>query len=423
MNVIVSNKQKEIIDNANIDAIKDLNGLFSVDDLVNKFKNYFFSKMILDATSVIDFATRDVLQKLVDEIGSDRLIILLPSKPEPPEEFKKLLLDLKIYNFSNKIEDVVGFIEKPNTFENVMNGVTNSHSNGNDYYVDNSIKSDDINNQPLNNEEISKSQNNQINNNVTSVNMNGYSNNNGEGISINHTSLGDIMNRFSVDNSNNNNNIYNESNVRLENMVPNGNIHVNNTVNSVSNGQNIFLKTDDYNENKSYDANSKVKKIIGFRNVTLHAGSTTLIYMLQKVAQMQNMDVLSIEINSDDFRLFRDNKMISIKENDIANIFNSIRENLVFVDLNNCMDDSFCTDLVYLVEPSTIKLNKLMMMDKNAFGKLKDKKVVLNKSMLSNNDISILEREAGIRFFDNITFLNDRINNFVIEDLLKRLIG
>ena len=77
MNVIVSNRQKEIIDNANIDAIKDLNGLFNVNDLITKFKNYFFSKMILDATSIVDFATKDVLTTLANEIGPERLIILL----------------------------------------------------------------------------------------------------------------------------------------------------------------------------------------------------------------------------------------------------------------------------------------------------------------------------------------------------------
>ena len=98
MNVIVSNRQKDIIDNANIDAIKDLNGLFNVNDLINKFKNYFFSKMILDATSVVDFASKEVLTTLADEIGAERLIILLPSNPEPPVEFKKLLIELKIYN-------------------------------------------------------------------------------------------------------------------------------------------------------------------------------------------------------------------------------------------------------------------------------------------------------------------------------------
>ena len=120
VNVIVSNRQKEIIDNANIDAIKDLNGLFNVNDLINKFKNYFFSKMILDATSVVDFASKEVLTTLANEIGAEKLIILLPATPEPPEEFKKLLIELKIYNFTNDINDVIRFIEKSNTYEDIF---------------------------------------------------------------------------------------------------------------------------------------------------------------------------------------------------------------------------------------------------------------------------------------------------------------
>ena len=143
MNVVVSNRQKDIIDNANIDAIKDLNGLFNVDDLISKFKNYFFSKMILDATSVVNFATKDVLTKLANEIGADKLVVLLPSTPEPPAEFKQLLIDLKIYNFSNKIEDVVRFIDKPNTYENAMDLLSNSDEKS--MYVDNSVKDSNLN--------------------------------------------------------------------------------------------------------------------------------------------------------------------------------------------------------------------------------------------------------------------------------------
>ena len=145
MNVIVSNRQKEIIDNANIDAIKDLNGLFNVDDLINKFKNYFFSKMILDATSVVNFASREVWTTLVNEIGAEKLIILLPADPEPPLEFKKLLVELKIYNFTNKIEEVIKFIENPNTYEDVMRTIDANFDNN--MYVDNSIKENDDPNQ------------------------------------------------------------------------------------------------------------------------------------------------------------------------------------------------------------------------------------------------------------------------------------
>ena len=185
MNVIVSNRQKEIIDNANIDAIKDLNGLFNVDDLINKFKNYFFSKMILDATSVVNFASREVLTTLVNEIGAEKLIILLPSDPEPPLEFKKLLIELKIYNFTNKIDDVLKFIENPNTYDDVIKTIDSSFDNN--MYVDNSIKEDS---------------------NVNIEDGNSYSNTNNEEDSYNtddesqHSSLGDILSNFNLQNSN-----------------------------------------------------------------------------------------------------------------------------------------------------------------------------------------------------------------------------
>ena len=426
MNVIVSNKQKEIIDNSNIDAIKDLNGLFSVDDLVNKFKNYFFSKMILDATSVVDFATHDVLQKLVDEIGSDRLIILLPSTPEPPDEFKKMLIELKIYNFSNKIEDVVNFINNPNTYENAMSTITTPNTGDNMYYVDNSIKEGE---EPLD-EEIANGEDHDDTfiDTVEEETKKEKS----------HTSLGDIMNSFNVYNTDEKvednkedeqeldvreteevNETINVDNFDYSEVVNNENVD-----NSESNttSSHVFLNMDDF-DNVDYSNEEVEKKIIGFKNVTLHAGSTTLIYMLQKEAQKKNKEALSIEINKDDFKLFRNSKMISVKEDSIANTLSSIRENIVFVDLNDCQDISFCNEVVYLVEPSTIKLNKLMMTDKMIFNTLKDKKVILNKSMLSKDDIPILEKEANMKFYFDISAINERINNSIIQELFDKLLN
>ena len=205
MNVIVSNRQKEIIDNANIDAIKDLNGLFNVSDLINKFKNYFFSKMILDATSVVDFASRSVLTTLANEIGAEKLIILLPSTPEPPMEFKKLLIELKIYNFTNNIEDVIRFIEKPNTYEEAIKLLDSGYTS--DMYVDNSIKEgedvssneevaspevenndEDISNAIMHSDDVPE-QNNVENHDI------GINNNSGK------SSLGDILNNLNIGNS------------------------------------------------------------------------------------------------------------------------------------------------------------------------------------------------------------------------------
>lgn len=52
MNVIISNKQKAVLENLNIDIIKSMNGLFEVDELVDTFKNFFYQRMILDVTAV-----------------------------------------------------------------------------------------------------------------------------------------------------------------------------------------------------------------------------------------------------------------------------------------------------------------------------------------------------------------------------------
>ena len=418
MNVIVSNRQKDIIDNANIDAIKDLNGLFNVNDLITKFKNYFFSKMILDATSVVDFATREVLTTLANEIGAERLIILLPSNPEPPMEFKKLLIELKIYNFTNNIEDVIKFIEKPNTYEDAIKLIDESYSS--DVYVDNSIKEqDDIPSESIDNNE----------NNVMKTSE----------------SFGDILSRFNLSNSadvagmNNafveqNAVNYNDSPVKNDddynmqsdtvsmlNETPNVmDSVVNNSQNSTGN-KNTFLISDDF-DNTYNDTMDSRKIIIGVKGITSHAGCTSLIYMLHRmVAVNLKKSVLSIEIGKNDFRLFRDNKMISTNEKNLKNIIDSSHEEVIFVDLNNYDGDDICSDILYLVEPSTIKLNGLMAVNKNVFNELKNKKVLLNKSLLSPSDINTLEGEAGLRFFYNIEPLNDRIFNDAISKLLDLL--
>ena len=185
--------------------------------------------------------------------------------------------------------------------------------------------------------------------------------------------------------------------------------------------KNTFLISDSIDDN-SYAEKKVDKVIIGFKNVTLHAGSTSLIYMLHRVATATlKKNVLSIEIDKKDFKIYRDNKMISVENKDVLNIINDSNEELILVDLNNFEDTSFCTDVIYLVEPSTIKLNKLMIEDKDVFKKLKNDKVVINQSLLSNSDIRTLSSEAGMEFFDIIEPLNDRILNDSISKFLSLL--
>jgi len=421
VNVIVSNRQKEIIDNANIDAIKDLNGLFNVDDLINKFKNYFFSKMILDATSVVNFASKDVLRKLVDEIGAEKLIILLPSKPEPPTEFKKLLIDLQIFNFTNSIDDVVKFIEKPNTYEDAIKTIEGSFNN--DLYVDNSIKEgEDTNQDESSGEEKSISSFNQLENESQSSLHNMLSN-----FSINDAGNVEVPKEKSEEKDDGSvkeiSETYEEEKPDYDyNLNYNENEESDSSISDTPTNGNTFLISDSIDENNDYTEEVKEKKVIGIRNVTLNAGSTSLIYMLHKMASTElKKSTLSVEVDKKDFKFYRDSSMISVEKDKVKDIVNSSREELIFVDLNDCDDDSFCTDVIYLVEPSVIKLNKLMIENKNIFKELKDKKVILNKSLLKENDIRTLASEANMDFFYNIEPLNDRVSNDSIKKLLELL--
>lgn len=164
--------------------------------------------------------------------------------------------------------------------------------------------------------------------------------------------------------------------------------------------------------------------IVGFRNVTLSAGASTLIYMLKKeLALTYGQDnVGALEVNKNDFILFNEKNMHSCRTDDLAaNVERLSTLSILLVDLNDCMDDSFCKEIVYLVEPSTFKLNRLLRRNSAVFTKLTDKKVVLNQSMLLNNDVFDFEREAGIRVFFNIPPLDERKRNGVIGEFLDKL--
>lgn len=464
MNVIVSNKQKNIIDNANIDAIKDLNGLFNVDDLISKFKNYFYSKMILDATSVINFTDPEVLEKLSREIGGDKLVILLPSSPEPPKEFIDKLLSLNIVKFSTNIEDIVKFLDQSNNIEDTQirsneipsinqNVVLNDNSNQ-DNFSQNNMTSNLNNN--INNSNFSYSDamsNMNIQNNVANTNNFNNTSQNVDYNNIANSSFNNINANYSNDMNLNNMNAninYNNSvmNGSVNNMNPNFNYNngmtgngnfnnsgannfnpsinsVNYSVNNANNlNTNFSYANNASNVQMSYSNNQNIsmKRVIGLKNVTEHAGSTTLVYLLVKtVNEVFNKKCIGIELNKNDFAYFQNNSLKSDTESNISSLIQSNNADLFFVDLNNTNNYTYCTDVLYLMEPSIIKLNKLMADNRNVFVVLNGKKIVLNQSLLSNNDVVTLSREAGINFFYNLPPLNDRIRNNEIVKLLSAL--
>ena len=441
MNVIVSNKQKDIIDNANIDAIKDLNGLFNVDDLIAKFKNYFFSKMILDATSIVNFTSDEVLQKLADGIGAERLVILLPAVPAPPKEFVDKLNSFKIYNFSNDINEVVKLIDNPKTQNDMSSSDLNSQGS---FYVDNSVKEDDdyqeandfslanaMDSMTVNNNPIEMPNEYVDNNEVYHANTDTNNNLNGEQSINNIANVFDNINFVQNPETNNvvensetvTNNVETTNNIEqtipeVDNSVNNDNVEItNNLVNNDTN--NMFLN---YNILNNVNNKPQVNKVIGFKNITLHAGSTSLIYMLYKtIAQVLNKKVTAYEIDSDNFKYYQDQNMISCSNSDVQTFINSCNSDIILIDLNNYTDLNICNDVLFLVEPSVIRLNRLMMENSNIFGTLQGKKVVLNMSLLNENEVNAFSNEAKVPIFYNIPPLNDRIVNNILVELLDKL--
>ena len=143
--------------------------------------------------------------------------------------------------------------------------------------------------------------------------------------------------------------------------------------------------------------------------------------MLKKVLNEQ-YNVMALELDKRDFTYFNDKNMLSIREDELNNNINRYDAEVFLVDLNKAKKESSCTDVLYLVEPSTLKLNKLMTINPRILDELRDKKVVLNKSLLSEDDIADFEVESGIKVFFNMPPVNDKkIDNKKLSKLLGML--
>lgn len=173
--------------------------------------------------------------------------------------------------------------------------------------------------------------------------------------------------------------------------------------------------------NISQDSHTLSKRIIGIKNVTDSAGATTLIYLLKKELD-KYYKTMVLEIDKRDFTYLKE-EATTIKEEELSDITSKYNDIDVFlVDLNKSRKDYLCTDTLFLIEPSTIKLNKVMLINPKVFSELISKNVVLNKSLLDEKDISNFEVETGIKVFYNISPLNDKKDNSsILLPLLSKM--
>ena len=163
------------------------------------------------------------------------------------------------------------------------------------------------------------------------------------------------------------------------------------------------------------------KRIIGVKNITNHAGATTLTYILKRHLE-KLYKVVAVEVDSHDFAYFNDKDLQSVDSMELPTFITQNAEaDVILIDLNNT-PESVCSDVIYLIEPGLIKLNKLIRRNNKIFDELKGRKIILNRSVLSEKDIQDFEKESGSKVFFNLPALDDKLEYIdIINDFLIAL--
>ena len=158
-------------------------------------------------------------------------------------------------------------------------------------------------------------------------------------------------------------------------------------------------------------------KVIGIRNLTPHGGATTFIYMMKKMLQ-DLRNVSALEVNRVDFLYFNDDTMISTTSTDLLKeMMKRQSSDIIFIDLNDYDDDEICTDVYYLLEPSTIMMNKMLRKNRKVLEQMRDKKIILNKCVLNSEDVATFEYETKLKVFASVPPVDDRQSR--IEPIIK----
>lgn len=165
-------------------------------------------------------------------------------------------------------------------------------------------------------------------------------------------------------------------------------------------------------------------RIIGVKNITKQTGATTLTYMMKKQLE-KHYSVVAVEINKDDFKYFRDKNLYSVKDIELGNMIAKYTDkDVILVDVNDSTQaEGLCHEIIYLVEPSIIKLNKLMTINPTVFKKIKGKKIILNQSILSPKDVLDFEYESGAKIYFNMPPLDEREKSIHVLNKFLFMLG
>lgn len=327
MNVIISNKNKDILDKLNVEVIKRLDGEYTVDEIIEIFQNFFFNKMIIDITAIKDYQNINTIQKLSISFDMNKIILLLDPKSQlATPEYISRIISIGIYNFTTNIEGLTYLYNNPNSYK-------------------------------------------------------------------------DVAQYHSIDSM-----IVEETEPEIKNEIKQEENEI-------------------YSEDKEEPIEKEnTKKIIGVKSITPGAGATTLTYLMKKQLE-KKYNVLAVEVEKRDFIYYNDKTLLSLSNGIIGETLNTNNDkDVILVDLNGSPTaENFCTDIINLIEPSIIKVNRLLSIKPKILSELKNKKIILCPSMLTEKDVKEFEYESNLKVFYNLKPVDDHSQSEQIKELLIKL--
>ncbi len=324
MNVVTANENKQMIDRLNIEVMMRIDGAFSVRELLSKFVNLYFNKMIIDITSIKNYQDIHTMQELAKAVDPNRVIILLNDNPVVSSPvYMSSLVKAGFYNFSNNFEGIMYLYNNPNSYNNVQHLVLN----------DSQMAASNQQFQPYQ-EEVK--------------------------------------------------------------ATPGG-----------------FKKTNN-------------RMILGLANLTQHAGATSLTNMMVRQLKSHGIVAYGIEMFRNDLLFYHlpNDLMSCMNRNDLEREIQKRPDaQAIIIDLNEFGEaEKYCDMVLYLLEPSFIKLTKMIKKDRNAFAAHRNDRIVLNMSFVNANEVSNFEKETGLKVYFNIPPVNDRNQDIdEVNNLLKKV--
>ena len=164
------------------------------------------------------------------------------------------------------------------------------------------------------------------------------------------------------------------------------------------------------------------QRIIGIKNLTAHSGATTLVYMMYKHLSGP-YSVLALEADKRDFSFYNDKNMKSITGNEINRaISENTDKEIILIDINgNKMAENVCSQVIYLIEPSILKVNKLLSTRPRIADELRGKTVILNQCLIPDKDLKVFEYETKIKISGMLGPIDDHSKSEEIYNFLRKL--